>query len=71
MTTFYVVKDYETPKHAGADGLFQVSTLRRLLDDKEVTNQIDVEKFFSDDDELKNYISEVFKIKIEDLEIVE
>jgi len=71
MITFYVVKDYETPEHAGANG-FQLITVR-ILDETEtdVTNKINQGIIFFDDEELKKYFSEVFKKPIEDIGIVE
>ncbi|MCL2434592.1 MAG: hypothetical protein FWD09_00455 [Lentimicrobiaceae bacterium] len=73
MVTFYVVKDYETPEHAGASGLFQLITVSIHRDDDEiddVTNEVDSGKFFRDDEELKKYFSKVFEIE-EDIMIAE
>lgn len=70
MTPFQVGKDYETSEQVGAGGMFQIDT---LIDknDNDVTEQIDVGIHFNDDEDLKKYLSKVFKIPKEEIEIDE
>jgi len=65
---FEVGKDFETSERAGAGGMFQVDT---LIDEEgnDVTNRIDVGLHFADDEQLKEYLSQVFEADIDDIEV--
>ncbi|TSE04368.1 hypothetical protein [Aquimarina algiphila] len=68
MALFQVGKDFDTPRKAGAAELFQIDT---LIDENEnnVTNMIDVGTFFHDNNELKRYLSRIFEIAVEEIEL--
>lgn len=70
MATFQVGKDFETSQRAGAGGMFQVET---LIEDtgSDVTNRIDVGIHFRDDDHLKDYLSQMFGIPSNQIDIIE
>jgi type I restriction enzyme S subunit len=70
MTTFQVGKDYETSEQAGAGGMFQIDT---LIDENEndVTDKIDVGRHFNNDEDLKKYLSGIFKIPKKEIDIDE
>lgn len=70
MAVFQVGKDFETSERAGAGGMYQVDS---LIDenDMDVSNRIDAGKHYSNDEELKNDLSIIFDIPIEDIEIEE
>lgn len=70
MALFKVGKDFETSESAGAGGMFQIDT---LLDenDENITDRIDVGTHFSDNQHLLEYLSEIFNISYEDIEIEE
>jgi type I restriction enzyme S subunit len=68
MATFQVGKDYETSERAGAGGMFQVDTLIDENDD-DVTNRIDVGMHFSDEEQLKEYLSQIFGIPVADIDL--
>ncbi|MFA5649340.1 MAG: hypothetical protein WC951_13680 [Bacteroidales bacterium] len=70
MANFEVGKDFETSERAGAGGMFQVDTLK---DDNgnDVTDRIDVGKHFSNDDELKEELSNVFGIPVNDIDLTD
>lgn len=70
MVTFYVEKDFETPANAGANG-FQLSTVRLLSGEADVTKAVDVGKHLYNDDELKDYLSTVFNLKTAEIDISE
>jgi hypothetical protein len=77
MATFYVEKETETPKNVGAEGFYQLITLRMEDENgktvKDFSNEIDVEKLFREDDkeQLEAYISEVTDTPIADIAIRE
>lgn len=66
MPLFYVGKDFETLEHAGMAGWFQVDT---LLDEEEnnISDRIDVSQHFQDDDNFREYLSNIFKIPEDDI----
>lgn len=68
MGIFYVGKDFETSKNAGAGNMFQVHT---LIDGnkKNVTSRIDVGRHFDNDDELKEDLSTIFNIPVTDIDL--
>jgi type I restriction enzyme S subunit len=68
MATLQVGKDYETSERAGAGGMFQVDTLIDENDD-DVTNRIDVGMHFSDEEQLKEYLSQIFGIPVADIDL--
>lgn len=70
MANFEVGKDFETSERAGAGGMFQVDTLK---DDNgnDVTDRIDVGKHFSNDDELKEELSSIFGIPVNDIDLTD
>lgn len=65
---FQVGKDYETSEHTGAGGMFQVDT---LIDSHglDVTDRIDVGIHFRDNDHLKEYLSQIFGIPADKIDI--
>ena len=66
MVVFQVGKDFETSERAGAAPMFQVDT---LLDEEEnnITDRIDCGIHFRNDNHLKGYLSEIFKIAVDDI----
>lgn len=69
MATFQVGKDFETPENAGAEG-FQVYALTDE-NENDVTNKIDMGIIFLNDKNLKEYLSEIFKIPTAQIDIDE
>lgn len=69
MATFQVGKETETTERAAAGG-FQIDT---LIDNQgnDVTNQIDVGVIFQNDNELKDYLSNIFGIPVADIDIID
>lgn len=70
MRTFQVGKDYEISEQAGAGEMFQIDT---LIDenDNDITEQIDVGIHFNNDEDLKKYLSGIFKIPKKEINIDE
>lgn len=70
MAVFQVGKDYETSERAGAGGMYQVDT---LIDENgtDVTDRIDVGRHYNSDEDLKNDLSDIFGIPVEEIHIDE
>lgn len=68
MPVFRYVADWETSAHAGAGGMFQITSLE--LDGKDVTNRIDQGRHFHDEDfdSFIEYLADTFKIPVDKVE---
>ena len=70
MPTFQVSKDFETSERAGAGGMFQIE---RLLDanGQDITHNIDVGIHFNNDEELIDYLAQIFGLNISQIDIID
>lgn len=68
MQLFKVGKDFKTSEHAGAGGMFQIDALFDV-EDNDISNKVDFGLHFVDDEDLKDYLAEVFEISSEEVEI--
>lgn len=63
-----VYKDYETSEHAGAGGMFQIMSIEDS-DENELTDKVDVGIHFHSDEDLKKYLSRIFDISVDDIDL--
>lgn len=57
-----VKRDYETPEHAGASGMYQILSVLDVSTGEDVTNKIDVGKLFHEDnpEQPLKYLKSIF-----------
>ena len=70
MATFSVFKDFEAPTRSGADGLFQIVSVKDE-NDNDVTNSFDQCKFYRDNAQLANDIATKFNLPLNQIDIQE
>ncbi len=66
MKEYYVTKNYVD---ANEDEGFFVEKIR--TDNKDITRKIDIDSIFEDDDDLVEYLAEVFDQDPDDIEVIE
>lgn len=68
-TLFKITPDYERTEHAGASGMYQI--MRILKNGVDVTNCIDQGMMFHNEsnfEDLRDYLSKIFKMNINDID---
>ncbi len=63
-----VYKDYETSERAGAGGMFQIISVEDL-EENDLTNQVDVGIHFHDNENLKNYLADIFNVPADEIDL--
>ena len=68
MLYLKIYKDFETSDRAGAGEMFQISRIEDG-DENDLSDKVDLCIHFHDDDKLKNYLSEVFNVSIDEIDL--
>lgn len=67
---FLIQKDFEDSADSGAGGMFQIAVLQDEFG-VDISSQVDQGKHFANDDELRDYLAEIFKRKAKNIFIEE
>lgn len=68
MQLFKVGKDFKTSERSGAGGMFQIDALYDE-EDNDISNKVDFGQHFVNDEDLKDYLAEVFGFPSDDIEL--
>lgn len=69
MTTFELLKNEETTRNAGAQGFFQIETLKDYTGE-DVTDQVDQNEMFPNEETLKDYLAPIFNLDAKDIDFI-